>query len=154
MAKQKASPKARRKKSGAPSLRPVLRPIGIIHSLLISRKNAPRQGTDGAPSAYLDLDPAIKDALTGLAKGDEVILITWLHQGNRKTLQVHPRQDLSRPLAGVFATRSPDRPNPLGLHRVTILEITNTRLHVGPLEAIDGTPVVDIKPIRCDLHDS
>jgi tRNA-Thr(GGU) m(6)t(6)A37 methyltransferase TsaA len=100
------------------------------------------------------VDPALAEALRGIAAGDEIILITWLHRSRRDVLTVHPRGDRSQPLAGVFATRSPDRPNPLGLHRVRVLEIAGTRLKVGPLEAIDGTPVVDVKPVLAPGGDS
>ncbi len=100
----------------------------------------------------MEIDPAFGKALDGIAAGQEVILVTWLHQGRRDLLQVHPRDDPNNPLTGVFATRAPDRPNPIGLHRVRVLEIAgSTRLRVKPLEAVDGTPVVDIKPI---LHGS
>ena len=121
-------------------------PIGIIRSPLQRRKNAPRQGNEGAPDAWLEVDPAFHDALDGIAAGDRLIILTWLHQANRKVLKVHPRNNTRRPLAGVFATRSPDRPNPIGLHPVTVRRIKGTRLRIGPIEAIDGTPVVDIKP--------
>ena len=124
-------------------------PVGIVRSPLQRRKNAPRQGSEGAPDAWLEINPNVLDALYGTAVGDEVILLTWLHEAQRDTLMVHPRGDKTRPLTGVFATRSPDRPNPLGLHRVKILEIAANKLRVGPLEAIDGTPVVDIKPVSC-----
>jgi tRNA-Thr(GGU) m(6)t(6)A37 methyltransferase TsaA len=124
----------------------MLHPVGVIHSALTSRADAPRQGREGAPDAWLDVDPSLAPALHGIAIGDELIVITWFHQSQRDVLQVHPRDDQRRPLAGVFATRSPDRPNPLGLHRVTVREIAGLRLRIGPIEAIDGTPVVDIKP--------
>lgn len=93
-------------------------------------------------------------ALSGIAAGDDVILVTWLHRADRGVLEVHPRSDPAIPLAGVFATRSPDRPNPLGLHRVTVREISGTRLRIGPIEAIDGTPVVDVKPVLADTGDA
>jgi tRNA-Thr(GGU) m(6)t(6)A37 methyltransferase TsaA len=125
----------------------LLHPIGFVHSTLKDRSEAPRQGSEGAPDAWLEVDPAVAAGLEGLAVGDEIILITWFHQSQRDVLKVHPRSDKNIPMAGVFATRSPDRPNPLGLHRVTILEMAANRLKVGPLEAIDGTPVVDIKPV-------
>jgi tRNA-Thr(GGU) m(6)t(6)A37 methyltransferase TsaA len=131
-----------------------LKPLGFVRSELKSRKGAPRQGRYGAPDAWIDLDPAYADALFRLAVGDEVILLTWLHQGDRSVLQVNPPVDPERRLHGVFATRSPDRPNPIGLHRVTILAIEGTRLHVSPLEAIDGTPIVDIKPVLTTLGDA
>jgi tRNA-Thr(GGU) m(6)t(6)A37 methyltransferase TsaA len=124
----------------------ILRPVGIIQSPLKARKDAPRQGGAVAPDAWILIDSALSPALEGLVVGREIIVITWLHRAERGTLQVYPRQDLSSPIKGVFATRSPDRPNPLGLHPVTILEIEGNRLKVGPIEAIDGTPVVDIKP--------
>jgi len=126
-----------------------LRPVGVVRSPLDDRKNAPRQGNEGAPDAWLEIEPQFLDALHGLAAGEEIIVITWLHMTHRNTLQVHPRRELTKPLLGVFATRSPDRPNPLGLHPVTIRRIDGNRLLVGPLEAIDGTPVVDIKPVHC-----
>jgi tRNA-Thr(GGU) m(6)t(6)A37 methyltransferase TsaA len=94
----------------------------------------------------------VAPGLKGIAPGDDILVITWLHQGRRETLEVHPRSDKTRPLAGVFATRSPDRPNPLGLHRVTVREIAGNRLRIGPMEAIDGTPVVDIKPVLTDTE--
>jgi len=126
---------------------PRLRPIGVLRSALKSRKGAPRQGPEGAPDAWLDVDPAVAAGLHRMKKGDRVIVITWLHQGRRDVLEVHPRSDPKRRLTGVFATRSPDRPNPLGLHPVTVRSIRGTRLRIGPIEAIDGTPVVDIKPV-------
>jgi tRNA-Thr(GGU) m(6)t(6)A37 methyltransferase TsaA len=131
-----------------------LRLIGRIRSALRLKDEAPRQGSEGAPDAWLELDPAFEPALRGVAAGDEVIVITWLHRGNREVLQVHPRGDPKIPIAGVFATRSPDRPNLLGLHRVTVREISGTRLRIGPIEAIDGTPVVDIKAVLEDTEDA
>lgn len=124
-----------------------LSPIGFLRSSLKQREDAPRQGREGAPDAWLEVEPAVAEGLEGIEVGQEVILITWLHQSQRDVLKVHPRGDETIPLAGVFATRSPDRPNPLGLHRVTVREIAGNRLKVGPIEAIDGTPVVDIKPV-------
>jgi tRNA-Thr(GGU) m(6)t(6)A37 methyltransferase TsaA len=125
-------------------------PIGFGRSSLKDREAAPRQGDEGAPNASIDLEPSVSDALQGIDVGDELVVVTWLHEARRDVLQVHPRDDESRPLAGVFATRSSDRPNPLGLHRVTVLGIAGRELRVGPLEAIDGTPVVDIKPVLRD----
>ena len=122
-------------------------PIGVVRSELRTRAAAPRQGSEGAPDASIVLEPSFADAVQGVGVGDELILVTWLHEADRDVLQVHPRDDLSRPLTGVFATRSSDRPNPLGLHRVTVHAIDGLELEVGPLEAIDGTPVVDIKPV-------
>jgi tRNA-Thr(GGU) m(6)t(6)A37 methyltransferase TsaA len=124
-----------------------LHPVGVVRSPLADRTSAPRQGDEGAPEAWIELTASVVEALEGIAVGDELIVITWLHEARRDVLKVHPRDDESRPLAGVFATRSPDRPNPLGLHRVTALEVVAGKLRVGPLEAIDGTPVVDIKPV-------
>jgi len=124
-----------------------IEPIGVVRSNLANRATAPRQGCEGAPDAWLELRSTLVEGLEGIAAGDEVMVITWLHQAHRDILQVHPRGDVNRPLAGVFATRSPDRPNPLGLHRVMVLEINGNRLKVGPLEAIDGTPIIDIKSV-------
>lgn len=124
-----------------------LRPIGVIRSTLKIRKRAPRQGSEGAPDAWLEVSPRVAAALDGLLPGSEVIVVTWFHRARRDRLKVHPRSDRSRPLTGVFATRSPDRPNPLGLHRVSVRRIDGTRLRIGPIEAIDGTPVIDIKPV-------
>lgn len=105
------------------------------------------QGSEGAPDAWLEVEPFARAAMDRLHVGDEIIVITWLHESDRNVLKVHPRSDPNRPLTGVFATRSPDRPNPLGLHAVTIRKIVGNRLRIGPIEAIDGTPVVDIKPV-------
>jgi tRNA-Thr(GGU) m(6)t(6)A37 methyltransferase TsaA len=125
----------------------VLVPIGVVRSSLTQREDAPRQGTEGAPDAWLEVHEAFADALDRVEAGDDLIVITWLHLADRDVLQVHPRDDASAPLTGVFATRSSHRPNPLGLHQVTVREVAGTRLRVGPIEAIDGTPVVDIKPV-------
>jgi tRNA-Thr(GGU) m(6)t(6)A37 methyltransferase TsaA len=124
-----------------------LRPIGIIRSDLETRSRAPRQGSEGAPDAWLEVEAWASRGLRGVVEGDRVLVVTWLHRGRRDVLQVRPRSDKRRRLAGVFATRSPDRPNPLGLHAVTVRKIVGRRLRVGPIEAIDGTPVVDIKPV-------
>lgn len=124
-----------------------LRPIGHIRSPLRVLAQAPRQGSEGAPEAWLEVNPEFSRGLSGITAGDEVIVITWLHLADRDVLETRPRNDPDAPLAGVFATRSPDRPNPLGLHRVTVWEISGTRLRIGPIEAIDGTPVVDVKPV-------
>jgi tRNA-Thr(GGU) m(6)t(6)A37 methyltransferase TsaA len=126
----------------------VLNPIGRIHSTLTVRHGAPRQGDEGAPDARVEVKEEFVEAVEGLEVGQEVLLLTWLHQARRETLKTKPRNNPANPLTGVFATRSPDRPNPIGLHRVTVLAIEDRRwLHVRPLEAIDGTPVVDIKPV-------
>jgi tRNA-Thr(GGU) m(6)t(6)A37 methyltransferase TsaA len=124
-----------------------LRPIGVIRSWISSRREAPKQGDEGAPDVWIEIHSWAADGLLQMAPGDQIIVITWLHEGRRDTLQVHPRGKAENPLTGVFATRSPDRPNPLGLHPVVVHEIDGARLRVGPMEAIDGTPVVDIKPV-------
>lgn len=124
-----------------------LRPIGFIRSIISKREDAPLFYDEDAPGAVLELLPEFLQGLHRLKDGDEIIIVTWLHQGDRDTLQVHPRGDSANPLTGVFLTRSPDRPNPLGLHRAKVLKINSTHLHINALEAIDGTPVVDIKPL-------
>ncbi|GIK42889.1 MAG: tRNA (N6-threonylcarbamoyladenosine(37)-N6)-methyltransferase TrmO [Chloroflexota bacterium] len=124
-----------------------LYPVGFIRSPLKDRDEAPKQGSEGAPDAWLEMNPKVAEGLDGMAVGDKIIIITWFHQAQRDILKLHPRDDTTIPLTGVFATRSSDRPNPLGLHPVTVLEINGNRLKVRPLEAIDGTPVVDIKPV-------
>ncbi|HEX6389001.1 MAG TPA: tRNA (N6-threonylcarbamoyladenosine(37)-N6)-methyltransferase TrmO [Solirubrobacteraceae bacterium] len=124
-----------------------LTPVAHVESTLRDPAAAPKQGGEGAPDAWLVFDPAVAAALDGVAVGDRLILLSWLHKGERETLQVHPRDDPANPLRGVFATRSQDRPNPIGLHEVTVLDVEGTRLRVGPLEAIDGTPIVDVKPV-------
>jgi len=124
-----------------------LRPIGVIRSTVKKRSEAPKQGSEGAPEAWIEIEPWAVAGLHTLKAGDKIWVITWLHQGKREVLQVHPRSDPKRALTGVFATRSPDRPNPLGLHPVTVLEIAGNRLRVEPIEVIDGTPVVDMKPV-------
>jgi len=131
-----------------------IEPIGFIRSALTRREAAPRQGFEGAPDAWLEINATVVEGLEGIAAGDEIILITWLHQADRDLLKVRPRRDPNRPLTGVFATRSPHRPNPLGLHRVRVLEIAGNRLKVEPLEAMDGTPIVDIKPVLPQSADS
>lgn len=131
-----------------------LKKIGVVRSSLVSRKNAPRQGHLGAPNATVEIDPTLASALLGMSAGDWIILITWLHQADREVMQVRPGHDPDRPITGVFATRSPDRPNPIGLHRVQVLSIDGTTLGVGPLEAIDGTPIIDIKPVLKSSADS
>jgi tRNA-Thr(GGU) m(6)t(6)A37 methyltransferase TsaA len=125
-------------------------PIGVVRSSLVDLDAAPMQGDEGAPDATIDVEPSFARALEGIGVGDELFILTWLHEADREVLQVHPRDDASRPLTGVFATRSSDRPNPIGLHRVTVRGIDGLELRVGPLEAIDGTPVVDIKPVLRD----
>jgi tRNA-Thr(GGU) m(6)t(6)A37 methyltransferase TsaA len=130
------------------------KPIGFVRSALKDRSAAPKQGFEGAPEAWLEIENEYAQGLDGLSVGDQVVLVTWFHESRRDVLKLHPRGDPKLPITGVFATRSPDRPNPLGLHRVTLHEITGTRLRVGPLEAIDGTPVVDLKPVLAESADS
>jgi tRNA-Thr(GGU) m(6)t(6)A37 methyltransferase TsaA len=130
-----------------------LRPVAVIRSIIKTPDDAPRQGSEGAPDAWLEVRAFAAGALDGLAAGDDIIVLTWLHQARRDVLKVHPRGDEHHPLTGVFATRSPHRPNPLGLHRVTIRHIDGNRLLVGPIEAIDATPVVDIKPVLSGHQD-
>ena len=145
----------KRKKSGVKDAENAqLRPIGVIRSTIKSRSEAPKQGTEGAPDVWLEVHRFAVEAMDGLSVGDEIIVVTWLHRANRDVMKVHPRSDPRRQLTGVFATRSPDRPNPLGLHPVTVRRIVKNRLRVGPIEAIDGTPVVDIKPVLCEVQKS
>jgi tRNA-Thr(GGU) m(6)t(6)A37 methyltransferase TsaA len=124
----------------------LIRPIGVVRSALRTREEAPRQGGEGAPEAWLEIDPAYADALDGVEVGSEIIVLAWFHQADRGVLKVHPMGDAGMRLTGVFATRSPDRPNPIGLHRVRVRGIeSGCRLLVHPLEAIDGTPIADLK---------
>jgi tRNA-Thr(GGU) m(6)t(6)A37 methyltransferase TsaA len=123
-----------------------LEPIGTVESPLRDRAAAPKQGDEGAPEAWLVFETRVADGLDGIAAGDELLVLTWLDRADRDILRVRPRDDEARPLQAVFATRSPDRPNPIGLHRVTVLEIDGLRVRVSDLEALDGTPVVDVKP--------
>lgn len=129
-----------------------LEPVGLIRSTLKLREDAPRQGSEGAPDAWLEVEPQFAEALLGMEVGHELIVITWLHEARRDVLKGHPRSDESRPLTGVFYTRSPARPNPLGLHPVTVREIDGTRLRIGPIEVFDRTPVVDIKSASTRAH--
>jgi tRNA-Thr(GGU) m(6)t(6)A37 methyltransferase TsaA len=122
-------------------------PIGRVESALTEPSEAPRQGSEGAPDAWLVLEPRVRDALDGMTPGARVIVLTWLDRARRDILKVHPRDDASNPLRGVFSTRSAERPNPIGLHEVEILSIEGDRVHVRPLEALDGTPVLDLKPV-------
>ena len=124
-----------------------LRPIGVLRSRLRRREQAPKQGTEGAPDAWIEIHAFAAAGLEGIAPGDELVVVTWLHRSRRDVLRVHPRSDRRNPLSGVFATRSPDRPNPLGLHRVTVRRIAGLRLRVGPIEALDRTPILDLKPV-------
>jgi tRNA-Thr(GGU) m(6)t(6)A37 methyltransferase TsaA len=124
-----------------------LRPIGRVESPLADPAAAPKQGAEGAPDAWLVFEPEVLDALADVRPGDELIVLTWLDRARRDVLRVHPRDDLTRPQQGVFSTRSQDRPNPIGLHPVEVLEVDGNRLHVSNLEAVDGTPVLDVKPV-------
>lgn len=125
----------------------VVRPIGRVESPLAERDQAPRQGDEGAPEAWLVFEPAVRDGLRDLTPGTEVLVLTWLDRASRDVLAVHPRDDPARPLTGVFSTRSPDRPNPIGLHRVLILSTEGLRMRVRNLEALDATPILDVKPV-------
>ncbi|MDX6238173.1 MAG: hypothetical protein QOG10_2988 [Kribbellaceae bacterium] len=125
----------------------VVRPIGRVESELVDRDQAPKQGDEGAPDAWLVFEESVREGLRDLSVGADVLLITWFDRARRDVLVVHPRGDQARPETGVFSTRSPDRPNPLGLHRVTILAIDGLRIQVRSLEALDGTPIVDVKPV-------
>jgi len=122
-------------------------PIGFVRSEITRLEDAARQGDEGGTEAWVELTPQAVPGLAGIVVGDELFVLTWLHLAQREVLQVHPRGDRDRPLTGVFATRSQDRPNPVGLHRVSVLEVAGHKLRVAPLEAIDGTPIVDIKPV-------
>ena len=124
-----------------------LLPIGWVESPLTHRDSAPKQGDEGAPEAWLVLKPEVAQGLDGIRPGDEVVVLTWLDRARRDVLRVHPRGDLARPEEGVFNTRSPDRPNPIGLHVVQILAIDGHRVQVRNLEALHGTPIVDLKPV-------
>jgi tRNA-Thr(GGU) m(6)t(6)A37 methyltransferase TsaA len=123
-----------------------LRPIGTVESPLADRDLAPKQGDEGAPEAWLVFDPAYADALSDIEAGSDLLVLTWLDRARRDVLRVHPRSDPERNLHGVFSTRSPDRPNPIGLHRVHVLEIDGLRFRVRDLEAVHGTPILDVKP--------
>ena len=124
-----------------------LEPIGWVRSPLTDLDSAPRQADEGAPEAWLELAPVVGEGLRGLRTGDTIIVLTWLDRARRDTLLVHPRGDHARPLEGVFNTRSPHRPNPIGLHQVRVTAVEPQRLRVGSLEALDGTPILDIKPV-------
>jgi tRNA-Thr(GGU) m(6)t(6)A37 methyltransferase TsaA len=124
-----------------------LRPIGTVESPLADRESAPKQGDEGAPDAWLAFEPSVAEGLEGVLAGDELLVLTWLDRARRDVLRVYPRGDVSRGEHGVFTTRSPDRPNPIGLHRVRVLAVDGTRLRVADLEALDGTPIVDVKPV-------
>ena len=122
-------------------------PIGRVESPLTDAASAPRQADEGAPEAWLVFEPAVAEGLRGIRPGDEVLLLTWLDRARRDVLTVHPRGDSTRPLAGVFSTRSPHRPNPIGLHRVEITRVDGVRMRVRHLEVLDGTPIIDVKAV-------
>ena len=125
-----------------------LKPIGYVRSPLVERAHSPKQGNEGSPEAWLVFQPEFQEGLIDFRPGDEILVLTWLDRAIRETLSVHPRDDLCAPLRGVFSTRSQDRPNPVGLHRVSIVEIEiPTRFKVLDLEAFDATPIIDVKPV-------
>ena len=124
-----------------------IRVVGRVESSLARREDAPMQGSEGAPDAWVVFEEAVREAARDLATGDNLLVLTWLHEADRDVQAVHPRDDLSVPERGVFSTRSSDRPNPIGIHRVEVVEVAGLRIRVKPLEAIDGTPVVDVKPV-------
>ncbi len=124
-----------------------VKPIGAVESPLTDRASAPKQGDEGAPEAWLAFEPALAEGLSGIRTGDELIVLTWLHLARRDVLRVHPRGDASRPLEGVFHTRSPERPNPIGLHRVEVVAVDGVRILVRNLDALDRTPIIDVKPV-------
>jgi tRNA-Thr(GGU) m(6)t(6)A37 methyltransferase TsaA len=125
----------------------VVRPIGRVVSELTDPSAAPKQGFEGGPDAWLVLEDGVLGGLDGIAPGDRVVVLTWLHRADRDVLRVHPRDDVRNPQRGVFSTRSADRPNPIGLHEVEVVAIDGGRVHVRELEAVDGTPIVDVKPV-------
>ena len=127
--------------------------IGRVESPLRLREEAPKQGDEGAPDAWLVFDEAMRDGLDGIATGDVLLVLTWLDRAERDVLRVIPRGDRARGVQGVFNTRSPDRPNPIGLHRVEVLAVDGTRLHVRDLEALDGTPIIDVKPVLRSIEE-
>jgi tRNA-Thr(GGU) m(6)t(6)A37 methyltransferase TsaA len=122
-------------------------PIGTVQSPLTDRASAPKQGHEGSPEAWLVFEPRVVEGLDGIRPGDEIVVLTWLDRADRDVLRVHPRGDVANPEQGVFNTRSPDRPNPIGLHRVEVVTVDDNRLRVRHLEALDGTPVIDVKPV-------
>jgi tRNA-Thr(GGU) m(6)t(6)A37 methyltransferase TsaA len=124
-----------------------IRPVGTVESPLLDRADAPRQADEGAPPAWLVFEDSVSDALADVKVGDDLMLLTWLDRANRCELVVHPRDDPRNPMTGVFSTRSPDRPNPIGLHRVTVTARERTRVRVAGLEAINGTPIIDVKAV-------
>jgi tRNA-Thr(GGU) m(6)t(6)A37 methyltransferase TsaA len=132
---------------------PRLMPIGVVESPLADPATAPKQGHEGSPEATLVFEARVREGLDGIRPGDDLVVLTWLHRARRDVLRVHPRDDLSNPETGVFSTRSADRPNPVGVHRVRVVSIDGLRLGVRNLEAVDGTPVVDVKPLLAPVDD-
>ena len=130
-----------------------IRPIGRVESSLTDRGTAPKQGIEGAPDAWLVFDPEVADGIGDLAVGADVFVLTWLDRARRDVLAVHPRDDPRNPETGVFSTRSPDRPNPIGLHRVRVIAVDGLRVRVDHLEALDGTPVIDVKAVLNQVAD-
>jgi len=124
-----------------------LRPVGHVESALVDPASAPKQGDEGAPQAWLAFHEAAAAGLGDVRAGDEILVLTWFHRARRDVLTVHPRDDLAAPEKGVFSTRSADRPNPIGIHRTAVVAVEGTRILVGALEAVDGTPIVDVKPV-------
>lgn len=124
-----------------------IRPIGRVRSPLVDRRDAPRQPDEGAPGAWLEFDEDVRAAVAGIEPDTDILLLTWFHQADRTVLTTRPRDDPARPETGVFGTRSPDRPNPVGLHQVHVEEVDGLRVRVAHLEAVDGTPIVDVKRV-------
>jgi tRNA-Thr(GGU) m(6)t(6)A37 methyltransferase TsaA len=124
-----------------------LNPIGVVESPLTDPATAPKQGFEGGPQAWMAFEPAVLDGLRDLEPGDRVIVLTWLDRARRDVLRVHPRDDPANPEHGVFSTRSADRPNPIGLHEVEVVAVDGNRVLVTDLEAVDGTPIIDVKPV-------
>jgi len=142
------------KHNASPAPTYTLLPIGIIRSDLKAIRAAPNFYTEGAPPAIIEVNPVYERGLSRMKVGDEIIVITWLHRARRELLRVRPEDDPSQPITGVFSTRSPGRPNPLGLHRVKVLEIRGCRIRIGAIEVVDETPVLDIKPVVPAADDS
>ena len=130
-----------------------VRPVGRVESPLVDPAAAPRQADEGAPTAWLVFDPAVADAVHDLTVGDRIVVLTWLDRARRDVLTTRPRNDVTQPELGVFSTRSPDRPNPVGLHTVRIVATEGTRVGVDALEAVDGTPILDVKPVLGPIPD-
>ncbi len=140
-------PRQSRERGGPPGLSVELRRIGSVESSLTDAATAPKQGHEGAPDAWLEFEQELLPALQDIRPGDRVIVLTWLDRADRDTLRVHPRDDVANPVQGVFSTRSADRPNPIGLHPVQIVSVDGLRVLVQSIEAVDGTPIIDVKPV-------